>query len=344
MKKIKFKNGISLIVLVITIIIMIIISGAIILSLNSAGIIERAHKAKSDNDLSSKKQAANVALAEYNLLINSNDNSVQNKTATEYVKQKLESQNIESNNVTVLNGRVIVGSGASAINQEVSIGDFVNYTPTSKTSSKYKIWDRSTWKNTDTYFSTQTGEQALSWRYMGIDNEGNALLVSDRSTDGLLFFIGKDGYLQGINNLNDLCNELYSSSFGTSRSINEDDITSLLNKPIIGRYYYNGWIMNNDNLTIGEIISKNSEIELTSTNTPENGKSINSYIANYTDESGTNYIEENTKEYKLIFRNGDDSSNIEYVVAEHVAWLNGRRCSIWIKTHWKWQNWVDGII
>lgn len=58
------KKGISLIVLVITIIVMIIIAGAIIISLNSSNVIAQANKAVTESDLANAQNAAMLAYAE----------------------------------------------------------------------------------------------------------------------------------------------------------------------------------------------------------------------------------------------------------------------------------------
>ena len=58
------KKGISLIVLVITIIVMIIIAGAIILSLNSSNVITKANEAVAGSDLANARNAAMLAYAE----------------------------------------------------------------------------------------------------------------------------------------------------------------------------------------------------------------------------------------------------------------------------------------
>jgi len=63
----KNKKGISLIVLVITIIIMIILAGSIILSLQSSGIIGRADEAVRKSNIANKKQAINMAYGEWML-------------------------------------------------------------------------------------------------------------------------------------------------------------------------------------------------------------------------------------------------------------------------------------
>ena len=61
------KKGISLIVLVITIIVMIIIAGAIIISLNSTNVINRADEAVVATDVSSMNDQLNMAYVDLKL-------------------------------------------------------------------------------------------------------------------------------------------------------------------------------------------------------------------------------------------------------------------------------------
>jgi len=86
------KSGISLIVLVITIIVMIILAAAIILSLSSSGIIGKANQAKRDTDSANLREAAAIALAEYELEVNVGDLDDTTTTAEDYVKSKLRGQ------------------------------------------------------------------------------------------------------------------------------------------------------------------------------------------------------------------------------------------------------------
>ncbi len=85
----KERKGISLIVLVITIIIMIILAGAIILTLNNSGVIGRAEEARDKSDTSTLKEAANVAYGEWTL---AKQMDGETKSADEYVKEKLKDQ------------------------------------------------------------------------------------------------------------------------------------------------------------------------------------------------------------------------------------------------------------
>ncbi len=92
MKKLTNKRGISLIVLVITIIVMIILASAIILSLSNSGIIGKANEAKNKTDKANMIEAANLALGEYELEKQLGELSPANQTAEEYVKGKLAGQ------------------------------------------------------------------------------------------------------------------------------------------------------------------------------------------------------------------------------------------------------------
>ena len=192
------------------------------------------------------------------------------------------------------------------MNKGVKIGDYVEYTPTAKTSSKYKIFNTALWwGESKRYFATQTGEKALKWRYMGEDENGSILLVADRPTDDNLYLFGKDGYVNGSNKLNDLCKELYSSVIGEARSINVNDVNRVLGANPIGMYWNrNGYrIYNSENLTIGDIVSKQAEPPLRHLATPEAGKDINDYVLNYYGYKGTEYKESIADEYNLIFEN-----------------------------------------
>ena len=68
MNKLNNKKGISLIVLIITIIVIIVLAVAIILSVQSSGIIEKANEAKEKSDVANAKQVVAMAEAEWELM------------------------------------------------------------------------------------------------------------------------------------------------------------------------------------------------------------------------------------------------------------------------------------
>ena len=85
----KSKKGISLIVLVIPIIVMIILAAAIILSLSNSGIISKANKAKTDNDVSNAKELVEVAHSEW-LLMTADEQTENGGSFVNYATDKLE--------------------------------------------------------------------------------------------------------------------------------------------------------------------------------------------------------------------------------------------------------------
>ena len=86
--KLNTKRGISLIVLVITIIVMIILAAAIILSLQSSGIIGRANEAKVKNDIASAKELVAIANSEW-LLMTESDQESNGGSFVSYAENKL---------------------------------------------------------------------------------------------------------------------------------------------------------------------------------------------------------------------------------------------------------------
>ena len=312
-------RGISLIVLVITIIIMIILAGAIILALNSSNIIGRAEEARTLSDDASKRQIANVALGEFMLKQQENPNITE--TAEEYVMGKLEAQKINTDNVAIVDNKVIVGSGASFIKQErasvnpLKIGDYVEYTPDVRTSTKYKIgaWDENyEWQEGESFAT----EADIKWRYIGVDKNGNALLLSDKVTTGILHLEGTEGYLQGPTKLNDLCKELYSSGKGEARSVNVEDVNKVLGAKPKEFFWDEDYIKVYlpSPKTIGQIMAEYNQPGVGWTETPD-GKDIKNYLVNYYYYEGSTTPKGqdiNSEEYKLIFRNITNTGNISY--------------------------------
>ena len=94
-KKMQKRKGISLIVLVITIIVMIILAGAIILSLNNAGIIGKANQAVEESNEATVKQLADLKWSEAYL---EGKRTADDLTAA--VLDKLEEENVDINSMT----------------------------------------------------------------------------------------------------------------------------------------------------------------------------------------------------------------------------------------------------
>jgi len=314
----KNKRGISLIVLVITIIVMIILAAAIILSLNSSDIIGKANEAKTSSDTANKKAAASVLLAEYELALVNGETT---KTPSQYVKEGLEAQGIDASDIAITEDReILVGLSKAAVafvEAGVQIGDTVTgYTLSQDVSAKsyttsgnentFGEDENGEYVETDPQPATLTRDESITWKYFGIDENGDALIVgSVTSTTPNIILGGKGGFINGPQELNNLCKAMYSSSMGLARSIDIADVTRVL-EYTGERGSYND---ENDNYIPTEYPKTINEIAR------EIGYDM-SYFGSHTPEEGKN-IEEYKSDYYLIGKTSDansfNSSNLDIV-------------------------------
>ena len=107
----------------------------------------------------------------------------------------------------------------------IQVGDYIAYTP--DTASAYSL------ASTESgYSSAQSiAQESLQWRVMNINEDGSVDLISATPTSTDVYFYGALGYNNGVLVLNDICADLYSnSSLGvTARSIDLVDIESKMN-------------------------------------------------------------------------------------------------------------------
>jgi len=259
--KINSKKGISLIVLVITIIVMIILATAIILSLDSSGIIGKANQAKVANDIVAKKEVANMYLVEYDLL---KAEGKATTTVKEYVEGKMKEDGIDMSDVYVSeDGTLFVGNSAVLIKAEAKVGDVVEYEYTPGT---YDAKATVTGATADQSFDSNGNEKITDWRILRID-EGTIKLIGTTSEvvtaeNGLCLY-GALGYSNSSNVLNGICEALYSGKYGTARSINDEDFEKGMRKTNKQTTYKYGYVYDE---TTGEItgektISKQANVE-----------------------------------------------------------------------------------
>ena len=78
------------------------------------------------------------------------------------------------------------------------------------------------------YFKTNISLRQYRWRYIGNDENNNAVLIADFTTSEAFTFGGNTSDM--VNKLNAICKELYSNRFGEARSVNMQDIIRLFKK------------------------------------------------------------------------------------------------------------------
>jgi len=267
----KKQRGISLIVLVITIIVMIILASAIILSLQSSGIIEIENEAKNKSDEATLREAASIKLAEYELGVQMGD-IASTTTASEYVKEELEKDGVDITGLAITpDGSIQTGLSEIAVKfveAGIKVGDTVTgYDLSSNTTTSYTTDGKENTAplgaETDPTVQTIARGTELAWKYIGIDENGDALIVADSTgTLSEMRLSGKGGYLNGPEVLDTACAALYSSDMGKARSIDYEDVIKLLDYIGPQGHYYDdegNEVKIDEPLTLGEIYNWSDE-------------------------------------------------------------------------------------
>lgn len=159
----------------------------------------------------------------------------------------------------------------------LTIGDYIKYVPDEKSEEVVIL------ANQSGYSLPQEIKQEKNskWRVLAVeDNDNNGtnetLILKMNATVNLLYLEGAKGYINGPAILNEICEELYSSTiYGKARSININDLNYALGYEAKGGFYYDSsaWRqLNNFTTSIGSI--KNYDLN----ETPD-GKILNDYKA-----------------------------------------------------------------
>lgn len=196
----KKSNGITLIALIITIIVMLVlVSASVAIALNG-GLFNIAKQAVGDTESGRKKEEL---------------------LATGKIKIDGKWYNSPDD---YLNNRKI------ELPETIKVGDYINYTPDIGTYKVAKA-EKGTGSSSEQSFTTETGNNALKWRILSIDKIKGKIEIVSEKVGPILDIRGANGYNHGVDILNDLCNSLYSKTINgqkvaEGRSINVDDINA----------------------------------------------------------------------------------------------------------------------
>ena len=240
----KKQEGITLVALVITIIILLILAMVSIKIVMDGWLTTKASDATEQHTIAAEKEAITTGYAAYQIELAQNGTAelnVEGATKTPkgedwsvtFTKTNNEYELKKDGTITLTkqgNGSTTtVGwtdNGNDTFTKEdvtVKLGDIVNYdegknySTTIKTSeSGYPI---------DQTFKTDD----LNWRVLGINTKGEIELISDNPTKDALYLTDETGYLKAEEVLNNMCNELYGKEEHATgaRSLNVDDINKL---------------------------------------------------------------------------------------------------------------------
>ncbi len=348
------KKGISLIVLVITIIVMIILAASVVITLSNTGIINRANRAV---ELTNESQVQDLAAliwadaymdelrgtdlvnkvkedldkkgikeAEWKITVTDSGVSVINKANIPVPKWELKRTTNDSGIVT----KVIVTDGTS----EIEVGSTINYMVDGVGDTNYKG----------------------GWKLLGADENGRLLIVStaDLGITGSNITIGDNANFDtcktsmegALTTLQNTVNSYKDGTIGVEvRSIRMDDVDKVtgFDPKTYTTYFMNAGNVNSygqevkyewDNNAV-KYTWKNGDETVTGTlEGPHGGytyfdETTNKIITSakaasgdivtlkesYYGYTGKNVLSEETLSYKMLFRNSTDTANVAYWLA-----------------------------
>ena len=156
------KKGISLIVLVITIIVMVVLAGAIIITLNNSGIIEKAQNAVDASNEATVKEVASLGWAEAYAGGARTQSELRDGVESALEKNNIDPEDygmiVTTSGVTIKKGWLKDGFTLVKGSKILEIGDSVAYDETAG--------------------GTKTVATNVDWKVLGADEEGNLLIMS----------------------------------------------------------------------------------------------------------------------------------------------------------------------
>ena len=298
----KFNQGITLVALVITIIILLILLGISISALTQTGLFS---KAKNAEQLSKEKQE------EENTTLGTYENEI----------DKYIGENSGNNSNTPKEIKLVdkVNDGT------IKIGDYVKYKP-DVTSTETILQELGTYSgntdNTKNTTSTLTQEMNLNWRVLDV-KDGQVRLISDGPTTSTIALSGYNGYNNAVKLLDDACSTLYSNETLASKVQNlkiEDIQDKMVEKDfskITSEYgkiytsstkYYPNIVLNEKNQTTNGELNLSEQKDLINQTTEQTMNTLKikytywnklMVVSDFYDNQSNNY-------YELFINNGDN--------------------------------------
>ena len=243
----KKQNGITLVALVITIIVLLILAMVSIRIVMDGGLTQKAKDATAQHTIGAEKEAITTGYAAYQIELaqkGTADLKVKGETTVTPKGEDWSVTFTKTNNEYELkkDGTITLtkqGNGSTTTvgwkdngddtftkgDVTVKLGDIVNYDEGTGYSTTVEA-SKSGYESNPTYTT-----ENLNWRVLGISAKGELELISDNPTSKELYLEGELGYLNAEEVLNNMCNELYGKGKHATgaRSLKVEDVDTLAN-------------------------------------------------------------------------------------------------------------------
>ncbi len=234
-EKIKCENGVTLIALIITIIVLLILARVTITTLTGDNsILTRAIEAKENTEIG--EEIEKIELSVQGALAKDKGGTIIEKNLEDELNTYVGEKNIDYQLngtgpfvVKYLNSQrsYFIDKNGNVneytdISENLKIGDYVNYNPDNVDQAYDKFGE--TYSG---YANENIGQDDnLQWRILNVNVDGTIDLISDKPTSTEVYLQGARGYNNGVYLLNDYCKIMYSNnSLGSeARSLNIEDI------------------------------------------------------------------------------------------------------------------------
>lgn len=237
------KQGITLIALVVTIIVLLILAGISISMLTGQnGILNKASEAKEKTETAQTEEKIKIAVMSS---MSENGNLIFSDLKSRLIDSGIMlDENINAFPVKISNDekRYLINSTGEIIVQgenvpkDFTIGTMVSYIPKGTYALKSKY---SGVGNSDIELDSSSDDFKIEkWKVLSIGNN-NVTLVADSATTGKVELGNGQGYNNGVKLLNDICNNLYGDSKKkiSARSINIKDLENYMTKEKLEEVY-----------------------------------------------------------------------------------------------------------
>ena len=268
-KSLKNSNGITLIVLVVTIIVLLILAGITVASLTGEyGLLNKSTTAKEETEKNQFKEELKLAvmrsykknnIIELELLTNNlskiegvtdkNGNPINTSNPVNKLPFKVKKNNEYSYKITS-EGEVEIVKDV-IIAEGLTIGSNVTYEHpgnTYKWEAKYASSDLEAdgTADTDLYSGIDGNSRVTSWRVFKIDEDEGIVQIVPMTTPGKVRLQGAQGYNNGVQLLNEACSCLYEYSPKgiTAKNLSMDDIYPLFKESEIQQFTENNYTLN----------------------------------------------------------------------------------------------------